>query len=119
MPMNRSQQAQDILAPQALRHGLIGHEPGCKDPRRQSRPAPAARFGKQKERPQTLSVVVYRPTVPASRLVLCRNDIVDVSHPDGAQGNTLSSQQEEVVSGAAVVLYGRPGKAALLAQPLL
>jgi hypothetical protein len=52
--------------------------------------------------------------------VLCCNDIIDVSHPDGAQGNTLSSQPaEEVIGGTAVVLYGRRGKAALLAQPLL
>jgi hypothetical protein len=27
IPLNRSQQAQDILAPQALRHGLVRHEP--------------------------------------------------------------------------------------------
>ena len=52
--------------------------------------------------------------------MLCRNGIVDVGHPDGAQGNALSSQpEEEVVGGAAVVLYGRRGKAALFAQPLL
>jgi hypothetical protein len=105
------------LAPSAPSHR---HEPGRHDPPSQPRPAPAARFGKQEERPQTLSVVVYRPAVPGSPLVLCRNDIVDVGHPDGAQGNTLSSQpEEEVVGGAAVVLYGRRGKAALLAQPLL
>jgi hypothetical protein len=118
--LNGSQQTQNILAPKSLEHRLIGHEPGRHNPRSQPRPAPAARFGKQEERPQTLSVVVYRPAVPGSPLVLCRNDIVDVIHPDGAQGNTLSSQpEEEVVGGAAVVLYGRRGKAALLAQPLL
>ena len=104
----------------ALRHGLVRHEPGRHDPRGQPRPTPAARFGEEKERPQSLSVIVYRPPVPGSPLVLCRNGIVDVGHPDGAQRSALSGQpEEEVVGGAAVVLYGRLGKAALLAQPLL
>ena len=52
--------------------------------------------------------------------MLCRNDIVDVGHPDGVKRNAFPSQpEEEVVGGAAVVLDGRRGKAALLAQPLL
>src|SRR5258708_7698490 len=119
IPLNRSQQAQDILAPQALRHGLVCHEPRRHDPRGQPGSAPAARFGKQEEWPQTLSVIMYRPAAPGSPPVLCGDDIVDVGHPDGAQGSTLCSQpEEEVVGGAAVVLHGRRGKAALLAQPL-
>src|SRR5260370_36008089 len=46
--LNRSQQAQDILAPQALRHGLVRHEPRRHDPPSQPGSAPAARFGKRK-----------------------------------------------------------------------
>ena len=52
--------------------------------------------------------------------MLCRNGIVDVDHPDSVQRNTLRGQPaEEAVGGVAVVLYGRRGKAAILAQPLL
>ena len=120
IPPNRSQQAQDVLALYALRHGLVRHEPGRHDPRGQPRPTPTARFGEQEERPQTLRVIVYRPAVPGSPPVLCRNGIVDVGHPDGVQRRASSRQpEEEVVGGAAVVLYGRVGQTALLAQPLL
>jgi hypothetical protein len=52
--------------------------------------------------------------------VLCRNGIVDVGYLDGVQRCGFACQpEEEAVGGAAVVLYGRRGKAALLAQPLL
>ena len=96
------------------------HETGRHDPAATPAHAPAARFGKEEERAKALGVIVYRPAVPGSPLVLCRNGIIDVGHPDGAQGNTLSGQPaEEVIGGTAVVLYGRRGKAALLAQPLL
>jgi hypothetical protein len=90
------------------------------DPRSQPGSAPAARFGKQEEWPQTLSVIVYRSAAPGPPPVLCRNGIVDVGHLDGVQRCAFLCQpEEEVVGGAAVVLYGRRGKAALLAQPLL
>ena len=56
--LNRSQQAQDILASQALGHGLVCHEPGRHDSRCQPRRAPAARFGKQEECPKSLRVIV-------------------------------------------------------------
>ena len=82
--------------------------------------APAARLGKQEERPQTLRVIVSRSAAPGSPPVLCRNDIVDVGHPDGAQPNILSGQPtEEVVGGPAIALYGRVGETALSAQPVL
>ena len=114
IPLNRSQQAQDILAPQALRHGLVRHEPRRHDPRSQPRPAPAARFGKQEERLQTLRVIVYRPAAPGSPPVLCRNGIVDVGHPDGVQGNIVSGQpEEEVIGGAADSLVWSLGETAL------
>src|ERR1700730_12580493 len=118
--LNRSQQAQDILAPQALRHGLVRHEPRRHDPRSEPGSAPAARFGKQEEWPQALSVIVYRSGAPPPPPVFCRHGIVDVGHLDGVQRCAFPCQpEEEVVDGAAVVLYGRRGKAALLAQPLL
>ena len=56
--LHRSQQAQDLLSSQALRHGLVCHEPGRHDSRCKSRRAPAARFGKQEECPKALCVVV-------------------------------------------------------------
>src|ERR1700730_718423 len=118
--LNGSQQAQDILAPQTLRHGLVRHEPRRHDPRSQPGSAPAARFGKQEEWPQALSVIVYRSAAPGRPRVFYRNGIVEVGHLDGVQRCAFPCQpEEEVVDGAAVVLYGRRGKAALLAQPLL
>src|SRR5580692_4340347 len=118
--LNRGQQAQDIVAPQALRHGLVRHEPKRHDPRSQPGSAPAARCGKQEEGPQALSVIVYRSATPSPPPVFCRNGIVDVGHLDGVQRCAFPCQpEEEAVDGAAVVLYGRRGKAALLAQPLL
>src|SRR5260370_1382767 len=118
--LNRSQQAQDILAPQALRHGLVRHEPRPHDPRSQPGSAPAARFGKQEEWPQALSVIVYRSAAPGPPPALFRNGMVDVGHLDGIQRCAFPCQpEEEVVDGAAVVSYGRRGKAALLPQPLL
>src|ERR1700730_1091558 len=120
IPLDRSQQAQDILAPQALRQGLVRHEPRRHDPRGQHGSAPAARFGKQEEWPQALSVILYRSAAPGPPPVLFRDGIVDVSHLDGVQRCAFPCQpEEEAVGGAAVVLYGRRGKAALLAQPLL
>ena len=75
---------------------------------------------KQEEWPQALSVIVYRSAAPGPPPVLFRNGVVDVGHLDGVQRCAFPRQpEEEVVGGAAVVLYGRRGKAALLAQPLL
>ena len=88
----------------ALRHGLVRHEPGRHHPAA-TRLRTSRALRKQEERPQTLIVIVYRSALPDSSPVLCRNDIVDVSHPDGVKGDTLSSQPEkEVVGGGAVVL---------------
>jgi hypothetical protein len=77
-------------------------------------------FSKPEECSQTLRVIVDCAPAPSATVVLRSDHIVDVGHPDGAQGNTLSSQPEdEAVGGVAVVSDGRPGKAALLAQPAL
>ena len=74
---------------------------------------------KQEERPQTLRIIVYRPSVPGSPLVLCHNGIVDVGHLDGVQRCAFPCQpEEEVVGGGAIVLYGRFGQAAFFAQPI-
>jgi len=63
---------------------------------------------------------VYRSAAPGPPPELCRNGIVDVVHLDRVQRPAFPCQpEEEAVGGAAVVLYGRRGKAALLAQPLL
>ena len=118
--LNRRQQAHDILAPQPFRHGLVGHEPGRHDPFGKPRPAPAARLGEQEERPQTLRVIVSRPAAPGASPVLFRYGIVDVGHPDVNQRRASSLQpQEEAVGGPAIVLYGRRGETAFLAQPPL
>src|SRR5208282_2989081 len=90
------------------------------DPRGQSLPTPAARFGKQEERPEPLRIVVYRPAVPDSPPVLRRHGVVDVGHPDGAQGDVVPGQTgEEVVGGYAVALRRRIGQAAFFVKPLL
>jgi len=120
IPLNRGQQTQDILAPDALRHGLVCHEPGRHDPGGQTRPAPVARFGEEEERPQSLRVIVCRPPVPGSSLVLCRNGIIDVGDLDGDQWKAVSCQpDEEVVGGAAIALDGRIREAPLSVQPVL
>ena len=76
---------------------------------------------KQEERPQALRVIVYRPAAPGSPPVLCRDGIVDVGHPDGVQRNAASrpARQKKWSAARAIVLYGRLGKAALLAQPFV
>ena len=84
----------------------VRHQPRC--------------LGEEEERPQSLRVIVYRPSVPGSPLVLCRNGIVDVGHLDGVQRRAFSCQpEEEVVGGAAIALYGLFRQAAFLAQPHL
>ena len=92
--LNGGQQTQDIFAPQPFRHGLVHQEAGCHDPRGQPRRAPTMGFSKPEECSQTLRVIVDRAAAPSATVVLRRDDIVDVGHPDGAQGNALPANQQ-------------------------
>ena len=83
----RGQEAQDILPLQPLRHVFVPLETWRHDPLGHARRAPAARFGKPKERAKTLSVIVHRSAVAGSPRFFGRDGVVDVGDPDRGQRN--------------------------------
>ena len=50
-----------------------------------ARRAPTARLGKEKERPKSLRVIVYRPRPQVPRAFLPHDGIVDVGHLNRSQ----------------------------------
>src|SRR5271166_6283805 len=71
-----SQEAQNILPFQPLRHRFVPHETWSHDPLSYARHAPAARLGEAKERAKTLSVIVDCPAAASSPSLFVRNRVV-------------------------------------------
>ena len=108
--INRSQQAQNIFAPEPLRHRLIGPKSRRHDPRSEIRPAPAAYFCKQEERFQSLLVVVLVRRIQVFRSCSAAAASSMSVIRRALRGPPLQPAKSRIGGGAAVFAYCLRGK---------